>query len=91
MVDNCATRRHPELQNWLVCNPRFVLHFTPTNEFWLNLVERFVRDITKKHIRRENLTRVAELEPVVRRYLANHHIDPKPFIRTASAQDIWRK
>lgn len=47
-MDNHATHSHPEVQAWLAKHPRFVMHFTPTGASWLNMVERFFRDITDK-------------------------------------------
>ena len=48
IVGNYATHSHPEVQAWLGKHPRFVMHFTPTSASWLNMVERFFRDITNK-------------------------------------------
>jgi len=76
---------------WLAKHPRFVMHFTPTSASWLNMVERFFRDITDKPIRRDSFTSVAELELAIDLYVAHHNIDPKPFIWTASAKDILAK
>jgi hypothetical protein len=72
-------------------HPRFVMHFTPTSASWLNMVERFFRDITDKRIRRDSFTSVQELELAIDLYVAHHNIDPKPFIWTASARDILAK
>ena len=91
IVDNYATHSHPEVQKWLERNPRFVMHFTPTSASWLNMVERFFRDITDKRIRRDSFTSVAELELAIELYVAHHNIQPKPFIWTASAKDILAK
>jgi transposase len=91
VVDNYATHSHPEVQKWLARHPRFVMHFTPTSASWLNMVERFFRDITDKRIRRDSFTSVAELELAIDLYVAHHNIDPKPFIWTASAKDILAK
>ena len=41
-----ATHKHPEVKAWLAKHPRFHMHFTPTSSSWLNLVERFFRDLT---------------------------------------------
>ena len=90
IVDNYATHSHPDVQAWLVKHPRFVMHFTPTSASWLNMVERFFRDITDKRIRRDSFTSVAELELAIDLYVA-HNIDPKPFIWTATASDILAK
>ena len=67
------------------------MHFTPTSASWLNMVERFFRDITDKRIRRDNFTSVAELELAIALYVVQHNDDPKPFIWTASASDILAK
>jgi transposase len=88
VVDNYATHSHPEVQAWLAKHPRFVMHFTPTGASWLNMVERFFRDITDKRIRRDSFTSVPELELAIDLYVAKHNADPKPFIWTASASDI---
>jgi transposase len=91
IVDNYATHSHPDVHKWLAQHPRFVMHFTPTSASWLNMVERFFRDITDKRIRRESFTSVAELELAIDLYVAHHNIDPKPFIWTARASDILAK
>lgn len=50
------------MQAWLTKHPRFVMHFTPTSASWLNMVERFFRDISENRIRRDSFTSVSELE-----------------------------
>ena len=72
----------------MAAHPRFVMHFTPTSASWLNMIERFFRNITDKHIRRDSFISVAELELAIDLYVAHHNIDPKPFIWTARASDI---
>ena len=91
VVDNYATHNHPEVQAWVAKHPRFIMHFTPTGASWLNMVERFFRNITDKRIRRDSFTSVAELELAIDLYIADHNIDPNPFIWTASASDILAK
>lgn len=91
IVDNYATHNHADVKKWLAKHPRFVMHFTPTSASWLNMVERFFRDITDKRIRRDNFTSVADLELAIKLYIDQHNIDPKPFIWTASASDILAK
>ena len=91
MVDNYATHKHPQVQAWLAKHPRFHMHFTPTSSSWLNMVERFFRDITDKRIRRGVFTSVPELEAAINEYIAAHNADPKPFIWTAKASDILAK
>ena len=91
IVDNYATHKHPEVKTWLEKHPRFHLHFTPTSSSWLNMVERFFRDITDKRIRRGVFTSVPELEAAINEYIAAHNAKPKPFIWTAKASDILAK
>ena len=91
IVDNYATHKTPAVKRWLKRHPRFHLHFTPTSGSWLNLVERFFAEITRKRIRRGVFTSVAELEQAIRDYLENHNVDPKPFIWTKSAHEIFEK
>ena len=91
ICDNYATHKHPVVQEWLGKHPRLNMHFTPTSASWLNMVERFFRDITDKRIRRGVLTSVAELVAAIDEYIAHHNIKPKPFIWTKSARDILQK
>src|SRR6478736_1360599 len=91
IVDNYATHKHPEVRAWLAKHPRFVMHFTPTSASWLNMVERFFRDISENRIRRDSFTSVPELELAIDLYVAHHNANPKPFIWTASATDILAK
>jgi hypothetical protein len=67
------------------------MHFTPTSASWLNMVERFFRDITEKRIRRGVFRSVPELIAAIESYIANHNEAPKPFIWTAKASDILEK
>ena len=89
-MDN-ATHGHPAVQAWLAKHPRFVMHFTPTGASWLNMVERFFRDLSENRIKRDSFTSVAELEMAIELYIADHNARPKPFIWTASASDILAK
>ena len=91
ICDNYATHKHPVVQEWLGKHPRLNMHFTPTSASWLNMVERFFRDITDKRIRRGVFTSVAELAAAIDEYIAHHNIKPKPFIWTKSARDILQK
>ena len=91
MVDNYATHKHPQVQAWRALHPRFHMHFTPTSASWLNMVERFFRDITDKRIRTGVFKSVPELEAAINEYIATHNADPKPFVCTAKASDILAK
>ena len=91
IADNYATHKHLTVQKWLAKHPRFHMHFTPTSASWLNMVERFFRDITVNRLRRGVFTSVPELVAAIDEYVANHNINPKPFIWTKSAADILQK
>ena len=91
IADNYATHKHPVVQEWLTKHPHLNMHFTPTSASWLNMVERFLRDITEKRLRRGVFTSVAELTTAIDDYIAHHNIKPKPFIWTKSARDILQK
>jgi transposase len=91
ICDNYATHKHPNVQAWLAKHPRFNIHFTPTSASWLNMVERFFRDISENRLRRGVFTSVPELIGAIKEYIVVHNIDPKPFIWTKSARDILQK
>ncbi len=91
VADNYATHKHPAVKAWLAQHPRFHLHFTPTSSSWLNLVERFFAEITRKRIRRGAFRSVIDLEVAIHSYLAEHNDHPKPFVWTAKAADILGK
>ena len=91
IADNYATHKHPAVQDWLAKHPRFNMHFTPTSASWLNMVERFFRDITTERLRRGVFTSVPELIDAIDEYIAHHNTKPKPFIWTKSARDILQK
>ena len=67
------------------------MHFTPTSASWLNMVERFFRDISENRLRRGVFTSVPELVTAIDKYVAHHNTNPKPFIWTRSARDILQK
>jgi len=91
IVDNYATHKHKKVRRWLEKHPRFHLHFTPTSASWLNMVERFFRDLTVNRLRRGIFKSLDELHVAIDAYLAAHNLDPKPFILTAKASDILAK
>ncbi len=91
IADNYATHKHPVVQEWLAQHPRFNMHFTPTSASWLNMVERFFRDISENRLRPGVFTSVPELVAAIDEYVAHHNTDPKPFIWTKSARDILQK
>jgi transposase len=91
IADNYATHKHPRVQRWLTRHPRFHVNFTPTSSSWLNMVERFFRDLTHNRLRRGAFRDVEELIMAIDAYVDRHNEAPKPFIWTASASDILEK
>jgi len=91
IVDNYGTHMQPKVKQWLARHPRFELHFTPTSSSWLNLVERWFRELTEKRIRRGSFLSVPELIAAIEEYMAASNADPKPLVWHASAQAILDK
>jgi len=91
ILDNYGTHGHPNVTAWLEKHSRFVLHFTPTSASWLNLVERWFGEITRKRIRRGVFRSVPELVSAIEDYIRCHNDDPKPFVWTKRADEIIEK
>lgn len=91
IVDNYATHKHARVRSWLKKHPRFHMHFTPTSSSWLNLVERWFRDLTDKRIRRGTFNNVTHLQKAIEAYIDEHNQDPKAFKWTAKAEVILEK
>ncbi len=91
ILDNYATHKHANVRAWLEKHPRFHLHFTPTSSSWLNLVERWFRELTDKALRRGAFHSVPDLISAIEGYLAAHNDEPKPLVWTATAESILEK
>jgi transposase len=91
ILDNYATHKHPDVQAWRARHKRFHFHFTPTSSSWLNLVERWFRELTDEALRRGSFNSVPELIAAIEEYLDAHNEDPKPFVWTATAESILEK
>jgi transposase len=91
ILDNYGTHKHAKVQLWLKRHPRFRFHFIPTSSSWLNVVERFFRDLTTDRIRRDSFGSVPELIDAIEDYIDAHNDDPRPFIWTAEADKILEK
>ncbi len=91
IVDNYGTHKHPRVKSWLRRHPRFHLHFIPTSSSWLNMVERWFRDLTDKRIRRGSFGNVRELITAINAYLDSHNQNPRIFVWTASVERILTK
>ena len=91
IVDNYGTHKHPRVKSWISRHPRFHLHFIPTSSSWLNMVERWFREITDKRIRRGVFRSVPDLIAAIEDYLADHNQAPHVFTWTASVESIMAK
>ena len=91
IVDNYGTHKHPRVKSWLRRHPRFHLHFIPTSSSWLNMVERWFREITDKRIRRGTFKSVPDLIAAITDYLENHNQNPRVFAWSAPADKILTK
>jgi len=91
IVDHYATHKHARVQSWLKRHPRFHIHFTPTGSSWLNMVERWFRDLTDKCIRRGSFENVARLIASITDYIDQQNAAPRSFTGTAKAGTIVKK
>ena len=91
IVDNYATHKHAKVLSWLARHPRFHLHFTPTSSSWLNVIERWFRDLTQRRLRHGVFRSVAELEQAIKDYIHHHNTHPRSFVWTKKAADILEK
>lgn len=91
IVDNYGTHKHPRVKSWLRRHARFHLHFIPTSSSWLNMVERWFREITDKRIRRGTFKNVSDLIAAIKEYMENHNQNPRVFVWSAPADKILTK
>jgi len=88
VLDNYGRHRESTVKIWLERHPRFQLHFTPTSSSWLNLVERWFRELTEKCVRRVSFAGVPALIQAIEEYLAASNEQPKPFVWKDTAEAI---
>ena len=91
VLDNYGTHKHANVRTWLKRHPRFVCHFVPTSSSWLNLVERWFGELTRKSIRRGSFHSVVDLKTAIDEFLAAWNDHPKPFVWTATLDSIVAK
>jgi len=101
VIDNYATHKHPKVKSWIASRnrlqrrahgrERIVLHFTPTSSSWMNLVERFFRDLTEDAVREGSFASVAALVRAIEAYLAERNLAPKRYVWKAAGRDILLK
>lgn len=91
VADNYATHKHAKVKKWLARHPRFHMHFTPTSSSWLNVIERFFRELSEKRLRRGSFRTVDALIEAIMNYVEHHNLDPKAVVWTATVESILAK
>jgi transposase len=91
IADNYSTHKHQKVLNWLKRHKRFHVHFIPTSSSWLNVIERFFRDLTEKRLRRGAFYSVPHLIQAIMAYIGEHNDDPKPFVWRKTVDEILAK
>jgi len=91
VIDNYGTHSQPAVKAWLTRHPRFVVHFVPTSCSWLNLIERWLRELTTKRIRRDSFPSVPDLIAAIGEFLEAWNENPKPFVWHATVESILAK
>lgn len=88
VMDNDATHKAPRIKTWLARRPRYHVHLTPTSASWVNQVERWFAELTRKQLQRGVHTSVGQLEADIAAFVEAHNTDPKPYRWTKSADEI---
>jgi transposase len=91
ILDNYGSHKHPKVLKWLGRHPRWVFHFTPTSGSWLNAVETFFSALTRRRIRRGSFHSIVDLQAAIKRYIAEHNADPRPFTWIKTTEQIMTK
>jgi transposase len=91
IVDNYSTHKHPKVRNWLKRHKRFHMHFIPTSSSWLNVIERWFRDLTQNRLRKGAFKSVEQLVEAIQSYIEHHNANPSSFVWTKKAEDILEK
>ena len=88
VMDNYATHKTPKIRAWLARRPHWRVHFTPTSASWINQVERWFAELTRKQLKRGVHRSTAELEADITAFIAAHNANPKPYKWVKSADEI---
>ena len=91
IVDNYATHKHPKVKAWLKRHKRFHMHFIPTSSSWLNVIERFFRNLDEKRLHRGVFRSVPQLIEAITAFVEQHNENPRPFVWTKTAEQIIEK
>jgi transposase len=92
VLDDLSAHSTPEIAKWLAHRDRrrWQLHYTPTSSSWLNLIERWFKELTDKRLRRR-------IQQRHRTHLRHHHLgqtperQSQPIHLKATAEDIIAK
>jgi transposase len=88
IMDNYATHKTAVVRAWLARRPHYHVHFTPTSASWINQIERWFAELTRKQLRRGVHTSTGQLERDIRSFIDQHNESPKPYRWTKSADEI---
>lgn len=88
ILDNYAAHKKDKVREWLARHPRFTFHFTPTSCSWLNAVEGFFARLSKRRLKRGVFHSLVDLQAAINRFVAEHNVQPKPFVWTADPDKI---
>lgn len=101
IIDNYGTHKAPKVKSWVKWrnaqqqkrhgHARLVMHFTPTSSSWMNLVERFFRDLSEDAVREGSFTSVRELGSAIEAYLAQRNLNPKRYVWKKKGEEILAK
>ena len=93
VLDNLSAHSTPEIAKWLAHKDRrrWHLHYTPTSSSWVNLIERWFKELTDKRLRRGVFTSIADLTAAITTWAEHWNTNPTPFIWKATAEDIVTK
>jgi transposase len=90
IADNYATHKHPVVSRWLDRHSRFHMHYTPTSSSWMNLVERFFRDLTE-FITEKSFASTRDPADAIIACLAARNENPRRYVWKAKGEDMLRK
>jgi transposase len=88
IMDNYATHKTATIKTWLARRPHYQVHFAPTSASWINQVERWFAELTRKQLRRGVHTSTKQLETDIHAFIERHNENPKPYRWTKSADEI---
>ena len=88
VMDSYSTHKTAAVRAWLARRPHYHVHFTPTSASWINQVERWFAELTRKQLRRGVHTSVRQLENDIQAFIEQHNKNPRPYRWTKTADEI---